>query len=228
MKYGGIILAGGSGTRFGGDTPKQFIKLNGKTVLEYSLDVFIRCCDITIVVAHPEWIEETKRIVHGYGLTLPVTAGGKTRQESCINGLKLLEGYGIETVAIHDGARPFLSDDLLKKVLEKASVSGAAIPALPVNYSICRAERGKINGYVDRDNLFIIQTPQAFNYDLIYKAHLEALKQNNTVFTDDSRLLEKYGIFADIISGEEENIKITTQFDLYTAKVIINNKYPEV
>ena len=213
MKIGGIILAGGNGSRFGSAIPKQFLELRGKSILEYSIDKFKEVAHHIVIVSNKGWMEETRKLVSGP--SIEVTGGGITRQISVYNGLKCLADKDIEIAAIHDGVRPLFSLSLLRKCIQHALQYGSAVPAVKVCGTLVLSDEGeKISGYIDRDKAYEIQTPQVFKFGLIFQAHIKAMESGMTDFTDDSRLFEMNGMPADIIEGDDCNIKITTPFDL--------------
>lgn len=216
MKSAAIILAGGSGRRFGGEKPKQFIELVGKPLIEYSIDKFVRIVDEVVIVSHPDFIENLKS---AYGLT--VVKGGETRQLSVKNGLESLYEKNIDYVAIHDSARPLLSERLIKEMFEIVLNKKAVIPVIPTFSTMCRVEEGIIKDYIPREEIFLIQTPQLFDYSLIYNAHKKAFSEGKIDFTDDSQLLYYIGEEVFVINGEETNIKITTKFDFEFAENLI-------
>ena len=216
MKVGGIILAGGIGSRFGSLIPKQFLQLGGKSILEYSIEKFKEEIDYIVIVANKDFLDEAGKLVSGP--SMEVTAGGPSRQISVLNGLKRFLDKNIEIIAIHDGVRPLFSLSLLKRSIAHAHDFGSAVPAVRVHGTLVISEDGKkISGYVDRVRAREVQTPQVFKFGPIYQAHLKAAALGIDDCTDDSRLFEMNGSQADIIEGEEHNIKITTPFDLVMA-----------
>ncbi len=216
-------MAGGTGSRYGSKIPKQFLRLGNKTILEYSIEKFRQCVDHIIIVSHPDWIQKTKKIIKN-DPAIEVVKGGKTRQLSVLNGLRRLSEKSADIAVIHDGVRPLFSLDLLKKGIASAKKNGSAVPVIPVKDSLIISKDGrKIKNYLDRDTVYQIQTPQFFHFDLIYKAHILAHKKDRTDFTDDSSVFEMLKLKADIIAGEEHNIKITTPPDLLMAEQILKN-----
>lgn len=221
MNTAGIILAGGTGKRFGGSMPKQFQNLVGKPILEWSLLTFYQNVDLIVVVSHSDWLEQVRSITGRYPGTL-TTTGGQTRQLSVYEGLKALQGKDCSVVAIHDGARPLFTRELLQKSLSQASKSGSAIPVLPMPSTVAQSDGTAIDSYIDRKGLYLVQTPQVFNFGLISQAHEKALSQQCTDYTDDSQLLPLIGLKPMIINGEQENIKITDPLDMKLAELLIN------
>ncbi len=216
MIVGGVIVAGGIGSRFGSEIPKQFLKLHGRVILEYSIDNFSRIIRDLVVVVHSDWIGEVLKL-RGRR-SFDIVEGGPTRQLSVLKGLESLSHKGIDIVAIHDGVRPLFSMELLEKGINHAMEKGSAVPAVRINNTLVISGGGKsIDSYLDRDKVLELQTPQVFRFDMIYRAHMSAFDRGMTDFTDDSRLLEMQGLSADIINGEKCNIKITTRDDLELA-----------
>ena len=209
-----ILLAGGNGSRFGGETPKQFIPIGGKPLYEYTLDRFIQSnlFQEIIVVCHPDWIESISSDRHR------VIAGGSTRQESVYRGL-LACPPATDYVVIHDGVRPFVSKRILKENVEAVMRYQAVDTCIPSRDTLVRTlDGGKIDSIPPRKQLWRGQTPQSFSYDLILKAHQ---KTAQTDATDDCALVLEAGHDIFIIEGEEDNIKITTSFDLQMAKILL-------
>jgi 2-C-methyl-D-erythritol 4-phosphate cytidylyltransferase len=227
MKVGGIILAGGAGVRYGGRTPKQFLKLRGRTVLEHSVAKFRKTADIIVVVVHPEWIKKAELLFSGDRKVL-ICRGGKTRQLSVYNGLKALAQAGLgsgknDLAVIHDGARPLFTSKLLRQCVDLAKKKGSAVPVLKVASTLCTVKNGRILKYIDRDSVRKIQTPQAFHFKKIKKAHDLAYTSGKWDYTDDSRIFERTGKNADILDGEVSNIKITSPSDMALAVQLLKN-----
>ncbi|MCX7821566.1 MAG: 2-C-methyl-D-erythritol 4-phosphate cytidylyltransferase [Brevinematales bacterium] len=216
MKKAAIILAGGIGKRFGSEIPKQFAELNKKTVIEYSIEKFCDVVDEMVVVSHIDYVEEIKNRYN-----VKVVEGGRTRQLSVKNGLDNLSGRNIDYVAIHDSARPLVSKEMVVKLFDIVIEKKAVIPVINSSSSLCRVKDGVVSGYLCREEIFFIQTPQVFEYNLIYEAHKEAYLKNIFDFTDDSQLIDFIGKKVSVITGEETNIKITTKFDLEIAENLI-------
>jgi len=209
-----IIAAGGSSSRMGQD--KIFTQLCGKPVLLYSLKAFQKAesIDEIIVVANPEKHEQVRELCKNNNLTKvnSVIAGGGDRSESVRNGLEAITNQkGI--VAIHDGARPLVTVELINEVIKAAKIYKAAIPVVAVRDTIKEADGGFITSTPDRSKLYQAQTPQAFDLELYRKACNSCLSA-----TDDSSLIEQLDIKVKIVDGDYKNIKITTPEDLITAK----------
>ena len=217
-----IIAAAGSGTRMGGSISKQYIEVRGIPVLARTLRAFDvhPLVDDIIVVMKEEDLELCRRdIVDKYDIrkVRKVMAGGSERQESVYKALSELsdEGYTL----VHDGARPFVSQDLITRVIEAAAEHGAAIPGVPLRETIKKAESGWLAETLDRDTLFAVRTPQGFDTKMLKKAH-ELARQDNFIGTDDGALLERTGGKSHLILCEQDNIKITTAEDLPQAEAI--------
>lgn len=206
MKISVIITAGGTSSRYGSN--KLLEVINGKTVLEHTVDVFLKRDDVSeiIIPAHISLIPELKFNSD----KIKVIEGGSVRQESVYFGL--LSCSTPDFVMIHDGARPLIRQEDIDLCLEKAVETGAAIVGNKVVDTMKRVdETGKIISTVSREFLYSVQTPQIFKYNLILKAHEKFKGQS---FTDDSLLLEQTGIPVYITEGERSNIKITHKSDL--------------
>jgi 2-C-methyl-D-erythritol 4-phosphate cytidylyltransferase len=225
MQVAAIIPAAGLGKRMG-DIKKPYLELAGKPILAHTLMVFQHCSLInTIIVIVVAGDEDKcfKDMIIPYGLDKvhKVVTGGDTRQESVFNGLKSLSS-NTEIVIVHDCARPFVKAEMIKSTLEAAIQWGASTVAIPVKDTIKEADDDNlVVRTLDRQKLWSIQTPQAFKYDLIIKAHLYA-RENNIKVTDDASLIEVLGLHrVKLVMGSEENIKITTPGDLAIARAIM-------
>ena len=222
-----IVMAAGSGTRMGADVPKQFIELNGKAILRMTIETFLSACpDLSVITVLPEaHIAYWKNYCLKNTFTCPqvLVKGGITRFHSVRNALeKVPEGA---LVAIHDGVRPLISQELVRSMFEKAEEIPALIPVTPCVDTMKVLERqgddlvGIPGVKVDRSTLFGVQTPQIFHSEIIKEAYSQAY---DTAFTDDASVLEKYGKNPSYVAGERFNIKITTQDDLLLARAILS------
>jgi 2-C-methyl-D-erythritol 4-phosphate cytidylyltransferase len=219
-----IVVAAGTGSRFGGELPKQFLQLGRKPMVVHSLELFEKSPlidEIVLVVAEDYMAFASQAIVDQYGLhkVRKITAGGETRQESVLAGLSACPS-GIDLAAIHDAARPFVTSDLLESVMFKAVEMGAAILAVPAKDSIKIGEGGMISKTLRRDTVWIAQTPQVFRFDSILDAHRRAEAALNEA-TDDSELYEQYCGQVALVRGSNNNFKITTPGDLVLAEEIL-------
>jgi len=228
MIVSAIIVAGGSGTRMEHPIRKQYILLGNRPILSHTLEVFTTCGlirDIILVIPQGD-VEYCKINVlphaRGAGKVVLVT-GGEVRQESVYSGLKAVEGTdGI--VLIHDGVRPFVHTDLISTLIEVAEQEGACIPGIPAFDTLKKVNRsGVVKETMERGSVCLVQTPQAFQYSLIRKAHDVASKEG-FLGTDDASLAERMGYPVRLIQGRKDNIKITTQEDLELAHAILFSK----
>ncbi len=217
-----LIVAGGKGTRIKSKLPKQFLELNGKPVLLHTLEAFYRYSEqINIVLVLPEddftiWKEICKK----YDFNKPITLqkGGESRFQSVKNGLEKIEGDGL--VAIHDGVRPLVSEDIIGASFRLAAVHQSAVAAVRLKESIRMTDQDNTKA-MDRSRFRLIQTPQTFDLNLIKQAY--QIKED-TSMTDDASVAEKSGHVISLFEGSYENIKITTAEDLIVAEALLNSK----
>jgi 2-C-methyl-D-erythritol 4-phosphate cytidylyltransferase len=219
-----IIPAAGSGSRFGGQTPKQFIEIAGAPILVHTLKRFDECEEIgAIVVAlRPDEIEAFGRSLSTHGIRKPVrmVGGGAERSDSILNALAAAREFNPGLVAVHDAVRPFVTPERISAVLARAREIGAAILAAPATDTIKEVENGLIQRTIDRRRIWRAQTPQAFRYDILLRANEEARAANlpSAMVTDDAFLVERLGFPVAIVEGSPSNIKITTPEDLVLAE----------
>jgi len=215
-----IIVAGGSGKRIKANIPKQYIEVNGKPLIVYTIDVFFKYNpDINMyIVAHKDYLVYLNELLQKYFPTkkIQTTTGGETRFESVKKGLELVNTDGA-IVGIHDAARPMVSVDTIKRCFETASQKGNAIPVVNVNESI-RVIENNSNKAINRTNYKVVQTPQCFNAAAIKKAFEQ---DYSSLFTDDASVLEKSGEKIILVEGNTENIKITHDTDLILAQHLL-------
>jgi len=225
MTVAAIIVAAGKGLRMNEDVPKQYLSLEGRPVLGHTLLVFNTCDridEVFVVIPAEDFDFCGKNVISPLGLQkrIKLVSGGDRRQDSVYNGLKALD-QKTDLVVIHDGVRPFVKSDELEACIDGAIKFGACILGIPASDTLKRIDgAGIINGTLDRENIWLVQTPQVFKYDLILKAH-EAARRDGISGTDDASLVERLGIEVRIITGNKNNIKITTQEDLAVAQAII-------
>ncbi len=207
-----IIAAGGTGTRFGGKVPKQFALLNKRPILWHALIAFSRFSPgIKIIVAMPcNSIPFWKEMIAQYPFTPGhiLAEGGKTRFHSVKNALALCPDDGI--ILVHDAVRPFVSYDLIERIVKATAGKGAAIPIVEISDSI-RQIMPKGSKVVNRKDFVRVQTPQGFNANLLKKAYMQLYSEK---FTDDASVVESDGGIVTLVQGEEANIKITVRSDL--------------
>ncbi len=217
-----IIVAGGLGNRMKNDLPKQFIQLNGKEIILYSIESFLYFdpnIEI-IIVTHKDYIDLLKDILLKNNLIdVKIVEGGETRFHSVKNGLDLIS-EATAIVGIHDAARPLVNIQTITNCFNVAAEKGNAIPFVPVSESIRENIDGH-NKYVNRNNFKTIQTPQCFIAGKIKKAFQLPYSEN---FTDDASVLEANGEKINLVEGNVENIKITNPKDLIIAKALLENE----
>ena len=215
-----LVVAAGRGHRFGAELPKQFLSLAGKPVLRHALEAFAAHPAVAAVqtVIHPDDRELYEDAAAGLDL-LPPAAGGATRQDSVRLGLAALAGLSPRRVLIHDAARPFVSGDLIHRVLAGLDAHPGVIPAVPVADTLKRVEDGAISGTVERAGLWRAQTPQGFRYADIVAAHADLAGRE---LTDDAALLEAAGLAVGIVEGTERNFKITSKDDMERAEGLLS------
>ena len=221
---GVVIVAAGTGSRMNIGINKQFIKLEGKEIIAYTIEKFYNNSnieDIVVVVKEDESEFFKKEILDKYNFkNVKIAYGGKERQDSVYNGLKLLDEK-CDVVLIHDGARPFVSDKIIDKSIEEAKEHKAIVVGVPVKDTIKVIDNDK--NIVDTPNrrvLWAVQTPQTFDYNILIDAYKDAFK-NKFYGTDDAMLVERIGYKVKMLEGSYNNIKITTQEDLNVGSQIL-------
>ncbi len=226
-KVGVIIVAGGSGKRFGGSQPKQYQFLAQRPVLAHSLSAFsaaLRSVELVVVVAEDR-VAYWQNLASRFDLPAhKVVAGGAERYDSVKAGLAALS-EDVEVVAVHDGARPLCSEELIRRCVATAISSGSAIPAVAVSDSLREVEAadGSSRALI-RANIRAVQTPQCFDAVTIRRAYRQPFDVN---FTDDASLVEAMGERVWLCDGESENIKITTSTDMLLAEQILERRSDE-
>jgi 2-C-methyl-D-erythritol 4-phosphate cytidylyltransferase len=219
MKKTAIIVAGGTGQRMGAALPKQFLAIEGKTILLHTIGQFVATfSDIQFVIVLPEtYIQDGKDLIAASGLTqqFQFVAGGDTRFQSVKNGLAQVDSDAI--VFVHDAVRCLITPDLIQRCYQQALEKGSAIPAVSSTDTI-RIKEGTNHHVVDRSNVMMIQTPQTFKAADLQKAFEQAYQP---AFTDEANVLEASGTHVYLIDGEYENIKITRPLDLAIAEYIL-------
>ncbi|CDF58924.1 2-C-methyl-D-erythritol 4-phosphate cytidylyltransferase [Thermobrachium celere] len=218
-----LIVAAGKGKRMGLGYNKQYLLLDGKEVIARTLDVFdgLDFIDnIVVVVAEDEVDYFKKNIIekYGYKKVTKIVKGGSERQDSVYNGL--VNCCNSDIVLIHDGARPFVKREHILKSIEMAKKYGASAVAVKVKDTVKYVQGEFFEKTLDRNFIYLIQTPQTFKYELIIKAH-EFAKENGVIATDDTSLLECLGYKVRVVEGSYDNIKITTPEDIQLAQLIL-------
>ena len=213
-----IIVAGGKGLRMGGDIPKQFLPVCGKPVLMRTLEAFHAYdADIHLILVLPVSQQSYwKELCREYQFTLPhdIANGGETRFHSVMNGLAMVEGDGL--VGVHDGVRPFVSQEVIARCYDEALVYKAVIPVIDVVETVRHlTEDGSET--VPRNRYKLVQTPQVFEVGLLRRAYQQTYTD---LFTDDASVVEALGEKVHLVQGNRENIKLTTPFDLKLAEML--------
>lgn len=223
MFVSAIVVAAGKGTRFGGAVAKQFLELNGKPVIYHALRRFEDCADVDeiVVVLSAAELENYGERVADFGLKkiTKIAAGGATRHESVRNGLAAIDDK-TEIVAIHDGARPLVTVDEIRRTVARARETGAACLVAPVTDTIKEIDSsGNIVNTVDRATLRRALTPQCFRRALLEQAFADF--KNQDLATDESFLVEQFGQTVATVEGSARNIKITVAEDLILAEALL-------
>ncbi|HYW94701.1 MAG TPA: 2-C-methyl-D-erythritol 4-phosphate cytidylyltransferase [Bacteroidales bacterium] len=217
-----IIVAGGHGRRMGSHTPKQFLELAGEPVLMRTINVFHQFDpELKIVVVLPgQQLQAWKALCekHDFSVVHQQISGGETRFESVRNGFALVEKDSL--TGIHDGVRPLVSFETIQRCFEVAEVHGNAIPAVALHESAREIiEEG--TRIVNRNAIRLIQTPQVFRYQQLYRAYHQPYQD---FFTDDATVVESLGYKINLVEGNDENIKITTRFDMNVAELLLKKE----
>ncbi|MGE0038966.1 MAG: bifunctional 2-C-methyl-D-erythritol 4-phosphate cytidylyltransferase/2-C-methyl-D-erythritol 2,4-cyclodiphosphate synthase [Xanthobacteraceae bacterium] len=217
-----IVVAAGRGLRAGGDVPKQYRSLHGRPVIVPSLAAFVEHDSVSLVqpVIHPDDAALFAAATAGLNLRPPV-AGGATRQASVRAGLEALVTVEPDVVLIHDAARPFASSALIARAITATAETGAAIPAIAVADTVKTVDTaGIVGGTLDRAQLRLVQTPQAFAFKPILEAHRRAAAAGRDDFTDDAALAEWAGLKVSTFEGDATNVKLTTNEDFARAEAV--------
>ena len=221
LKYcGAVIVAAGSASRMGG-IDKVMAPLGGEPMVVKSVRAFQECDAIReiVVVTRPDLIVPIRDLCSGFDKVTAVVAGGKDRPESVSRGLNALSPKAT-LVAVHDGARPLISWQVIDRTVRAANTYGAAAPAIPVKDTIKLVQGGVVKETPERKNLFAVQTPQVFDFDLLRGA-LKKAAEDKAEITDDCSAVERMGMSVKIVEGDERNLKITTPIDLTIAKMLL-------
>ncbi|CEN95202.1 2-C-methyl-D-erythritol 4-phosphate cytidylyltransferase [Paraclostridium sordellii] len=221
---GVIIVAAGTGSRMKKDINKQFIKLDNKEIIAYTIDKFYindEIDDIVVVIKKDEEDYFKENILEKYNFkNIKIAYGGEERQDSVYNGIQKLD-KNCEVVLVHDGARPFVTEEIINNSIQEAKKHNAVVVGVKVKDTIkVVGEEGNIVDTPNRKYLWSVQTPQVFKYDIITKAYENAYNENY-YGTDDAMLVEKIGYDVKMIEGSYDNIKITTQEDLNFGEQIL-------
>ena len=216
---GAVVVAAGRSARMGG-ADKIFAPLMSKPLISYSIEVFNRIpeVDSVVLVGSPHNVEELRGLARseGWAKIEDVCVGGRRRQDSVRCGMDRLAN--IEWIVVHDGARPFVDEDMVRRGLEQAALSGAAAAAVPINDTIKSADGdGLVTRTVSRDGLWSVQTPQVFRRELLAEAHRRVEDSS----TDDASMVERVGGAVRLFMGSYHNLKVTTPDDLLLAEGVL-------
>ena len=218
-----VIVAGGKGLRMGGEVPKQFLPVGGLPVLMRTMLRFREYSpDLQIILVLPKAQQDYwQSLCRQYQFNVPylLADGGQTRFHSVQNGLALIPDDAEGVVGVHDGVRPFVSVDVIRRCFEGAREKRAVIPVIPVVETL----RHVTEGTKPRDEYRLVQTPQVFDIQLLKAANRQPYRD---AFTDDASVVEAYGVTVTLVEGNRENIKITTPGDLNMAEAVISNNRP--
>jgi 2-C-methyl-D-erythritol 4-phosphate cytidylyltransferase / 2-C-methyl-D-erythritol 2,4-cyclodiphosphate synthase len=218
-----VVVAGGRGLRAGGDVPKQYREIAGEPVIRPALSAFLHHPQIGAVqpVIHPQDEEAFRAATAGLKKLLPPVWGGATRQASVRAGLEAFAASAPAIVLIHDAARPFLTEALIGRAIAAARQNGAAVPAIAIADTVKKIDDdARVTETLDRNHLRMVQTPQAFGFELIMAAHRRAAAAGRDDFSDDAALAEWAGHRVSVFEGEAGNVKLTTTDDFARAEML--------
>ncbi len=218
MTTAALIVAAGRSTRAAGPAPKQYVQLGGMPVLARTLGVFLEhpaVSTVLVAIAEADRPLYDRALAGGHSKLAPPVSGGATRQRSVLNGLRALSSLSPAKVLIHDAARPFVTGDIVDRVLDALDRCPGAVAGVPLADTLKRAGAGRrIEATLDRAGLWRAQTPQGFRFDEILAAHERALAAGREDLTDDAAVAEWAGIAVELVDGSEANVKLTTAEDL--------------
>ena len=219
-----IIPSAGQGRRMGAGAKKNYLPLLNKPVITYTLQAFeasplVRSIVVVVCPGDEESFRQDIVLRHGITKVSKIIAGGAERQSSVANALRAIEGYG-NVIAVHDGARPLVTPEIIERTIREAARFGAAICAVRPKDTIKTGRDNIVTGTIDRAGLWSVQTPQAFRASILFEAFRKA-DEDGFSATDESALVERLGIEVRVVEGSYENIKITTKEDLNIAECIL-------
>lgn len=220
---GAVIVAAGTASRMGG-IDKVMAPLNGEPMIVRTVRIFQQSnvIDEIVVVTREDLIREIMGLCADFSKVKAVVAGGRSRQESVQAGMHALS-KNMKLVAVHDGARPLITWEVIDRVVRGANTYGAAVPGVAVKDTVKKVTGGIVANTPDRNKLRAIQTPQVFDVDLL-RAALKKAQQEGTVVTDDSLAVENLGMSVKMITGDERNMKVTTPMDLKIAQMLLEEQ----
>lgn len=219
-RCGAVIVAAGSASRMGG-IDKVMAALGGEPMIARTVRAFQQCGAIAdiVIVTRPDLIRPISALCAQMDKVRMVVAGGQSRQESVALGLNALP-KGVELAAVHDGARPLITDAVIDRTVRAANSYGAAAPAVPVKDTIKVVRGGLVTDTPDRASLQAVQTPQVFDFDLLRGA-LKKAAEDAAAVTDDCSAVERLGMAVKIVEGDERNLKVTAPMDLKIAEMLL-------
>lgn len=225
MKTYAIIPSGGESKRFGGEIPKQYLKVNGKEIIVYTLEVFQNCemIDEIIIAAKTEYFVLLNDLKQKYNLNkiTNIVEGGKERQDSVFNGLSSVTANDDDLVAVHDAARPLLHGKILLNALNEAKTFDSVVVAVKARDTLIKGGKS-VEEYIDRNEIYYAQTPQVFKYKILIDAMKKAFKENY-IGTDESIIVKKAGYEVRIVEGDLKNFKITASPDIDLFESLVSN-----
>jgi 2-C-methyl-D-erythritol 4-phosphate cytidylyltransferase len=226
MKTFAIIPAAGKGKRSGHAIPKQYLKFNNKELIVYTLEAFQKnkLVDEIIIAAHPDYFALLEKIKKKYRLTKisKIVKGGKERQDSVYNALLSIDADKKDLVAVHDAARPLLPQKILTDAILTARKKGNALVCIKAKDTLVKGT-DIVETYIDRENVFYVQTPQVFRYNDLMRA-MEMAYAADFYATDESMLIKNLGLGINIVEGALSNFKVTTEDDLHFLKKCLKFK----
>ncbi len=216
MRFFAIIPAGGKGKRSGTETPKQYLKFHGKELIVYTLEVFQKnnLVDEIIISAGRDYFSLLEEIKKKFNLTKisRIVESGEERQDSVYNALKSIEASDNDLIAVHDAARPLLPEDILTRAINTAKEKGNALVCLKAKDTLLKGDQ-VVKEYIDRTEIYYVQTPQIFKYGDLMKAMKKAYEKS-FIGTDESMLVKELGVEINIVEGSLLNFKVTTATDI--------------
>lgn len=220
-----LIMAAGSGTRMGSDTPKQFLEVNGEPILWHTLKAFNdnKSVDAIYIVTNRSYFNKVNEVSAEFEKVIDLVEGGETRQESVFNGLKYLKKNGMideDIVLIHDAARPLVSDEIITNNVLACEKEGAVVTSISASDSIVRStDNETISQSENRKEIYQNQTPQTFKLGIVYSAY-KKFENELTKYTDDGQIVFAYGQKIHLVNGSKLNFKVTTPEDLEMVKAL--------
>ena len=227
-----IILSGGTGTRMGLSTPKQYVEVNGKPIIQYCLDTILnhKMVDYVVIAVADDWLDFVQNCVKQSAFAKPVyySKPGETRQGSIINALKVTKEKGAasdDIVLIHDAARPRLTAQLITDCFQACKDADAVLPVIPVKDTVYMSQDGKhIDSLLERKTLWNGQAPEAFRFGSYYEANMKLTHDELLRITGSTEVSYRAGLKCILIPGDTNNFKITTQEDLSNFESMVRNE----